>query len=152
MKPTFNTLEKGENIGNTSFSISRADLIKYAGASGDYNPIHWNERFAQSVGLPGVIAHGMYTMGLAINLVSEWATDPGAIIDYQCRFSKPVIVPDAPAQQNPQEPTATVHVSGKIAELYPDTQQTRIDLTVTTTDENGKEQKVLLKAQAIVQL
>ena len=73
----FEDLEKGQDIGSRTVELSRASLVRYAGASGDFNPIHWNERFAQSVGLSGVIAHGMLTMGTAVQLVSDWAGDPG---------------------------------------------------------------------------
>ena len=93
--------------------LSRASLVRYAGASGDFNPIHWNERFAQSVGLSGVIAHGMLTMGTAVQLVSDWAGDPGAIVDYQTRFTKPVPVADAPGGENPDTPTNTLTITGK---------------------------------------
>ena len=88
----FEDLEKGQEIGSRTVELSRASLVRYAGASGDFNPIHWNERFAQSVGLPGVIAHGMLTMGTAVQLVSDWVGDPGAIVDYQTRFTKPCLL------------------------------------------------------------
>jgi acyl dehydratase len=77
-----------------AFRITRADLVRYAGASGDFNPIHWSDRIARSVGLPGVIAHGMYTMALVARAVTEWVGDPAAVIDYRVRFTKPVVVPD----------------------------------------------------------
>ena len=76
------------------FPIGRADLVRYAGASGDFNPIHWNERFAKEVGLPDVIAHGMFTMAVAIRVVTDWAGDPGAVVEYGVRFTRPVVVPD----------------------------------------------------------
>ncbi len=104
MSVNFAELEKGQEIGSRTVEISRASLVRYAGASGDFNPIHWNERFAQSVGLSGVIAHGMLTMGTAVQLVSDWAGDPGAIVDYQTRFTKPVPVADAPGGDNPDTP------------------------------------------------
>lgn len=74
--------------------VTRADLVRYAGASGDFNIIHWNERTALAVGLPGVIAHGMLTMGHAIRVVTEWTGDPTRVVDYQVRFTRPVVVPD----------------------------------------------------------
>ena len=77
-----------------TYRITRADLVRYAGASGDFNPIHWSDRVATSVGLPGVIAHGMFTMALVARAVTEWAGDPGAIVEYQARFTRPVVVPD----------------------------------------------------------
>ena len=77
-----------------SYRITRTDLVRYAGASGDFNPIHWSDRIATSVGLPGVIAHGMFTMALVARAVTEWTGDPGAIVEYQVRFTRPVVVPD----------------------------------------------------------
>ena len=126
--------------------------MRYAGASGDFNPIHWNERFAQSVGLSGVIAHGMLTMGTAVQLVSDWVGDPGAIVDYQTRFTKPVPVADAPGGENPDTPTNALTISGKVGALNEEECTARIDLTVTARDEEGKEQKVLMKSQAVVRL
>src|SRR4051794_76237 len=77
-----------------TFRVTRADLVRYAGASGDFNPIHWNERFAREVGLPGVIAHGMFTMALAGRAVTTWAGAADAVVDFGVRFSRPVPVPD----------------------------------------------------------
>jgi acyl dehydratase len=77
-----------------TYRVTRADLVRYAGASGDFNPIHWSDRIATSVGLPGVIAHGMYTMALVTRAITEWTGDPAAIVDIRVRFSKPVPVPD----------------------------------------------------------
>mgnify|MGYP002655944475 FL=1 len=148
----FENLEKGQEIGSLAVDLSRASLVRYAGASGDFNPIHWNERFAQSVGLSGVIAHGMLTMGTAVQLVSDWVGDPGAIVDYQTRFTKPVPVADAPGGENPDTPTNTLTISGKVGALNEEERTARIDLTVTARDEEGKEQKVLMKSQAVVRL
>ena len=148
----FEHLEKGQEIGSLAVDLSRASLVRYAGASGDFNPIHWNERFAQSVGLPGVIAHGMLTMGTAVQLVSDWVGDPGAIVDYQTRFTKPVPVADAPGGENPDTPTNTLTITGKVGALNEEERTARIDLTVTARDEEGKEQKVLIKSQALVRL
>ena len=148
----FENLEKGQEIGSLAVDLSRASLVRYAGASGDFNPIHWNERFAQSVGLSGVIAHGMLTMGTAVQLVSDWAGDPGAIVDYQTRFTKPVPVADAPGGENPDTPTNALTISGKVGALNEEERTARIDLTVTARDEEGKEQKVLMKSQALVRL
>lgn len=146
----FEDLEKGQDIGLRTVELSRASLVRYAGASGDFNPIHWNERFAQSVGLSGVIAHGMLTMGTAVQLVSDWVGDPGAIVDYQTRFTKPVPVADAPGGENPDTPTNALTISGKVGALNEEERTARIDLTVTARDEEGKEQKVLMKSQAVV--
>jgi acyl dehydratase len=90
--------------------ITRADLVRYAGASGDLNPIHWSHRIATGVGLPDVIAHGMLTMALAARLVTEWAGDPAAIRSFAVRFTRPVVVPD-------DDTGASVELSGKIAAL-----------------------------------
>ena len=148
----FEDLEKGQGIGSRTVELSCASLVRYAGASGDFNPIHWNERFAQSVGLSGVIAHGMLTMGTAVQLVSDWVGDPGAIVDYQTRFTKPVPVADAPGGENPDTPTNALTISGKVGALNEEERTARIDLTVTARDEEGKEQKVLMKSQAVVRL
>lgn len=153
--PDIASLEKGQQIGSRRLSFSRADLIRYVAASGDHNPIHWNERFAQEVGLDGVIAHGMLTMGAAIGLVSDWAGDPGAIVDYQTRFTKPVPVPDADGG-SPQTPTAHLEVTGTIGKLDQDAGTVRVDLTVQLIEgpdvEGPERTKVLTKAQALVAL
>src|SRR5690625_6050402 len=82
-------LAVGDELFTRTFTVDRALLVRYAGASGDFNPIHWNERVAREVGLDGVIAHGMATMGLAAAAVTEWAGDPGAVVDYGVRFTRP---------------------------------------------------------------
>ena len=87
-------IEVGLELPAKSFSITRETLVRYAGASGDFNVIHWNERVATDVGLPNVIAHGMLTMGLAIQVVTDWLDDPAKLVDYGCRFTRPVVVPD----------------------------------------------------------
>ena len=84
----------GDELPARDFPIQRADLVRYAGASGDFNPIHWNERVATSVGLPNVIAHGMFTMATAIRVVTDWTGDPGSVVEYGVRFTRPVVVPD----------------------------------------------------------
>jgi len=84
----------GFELPSKEFQITRESLVRYAGASGDFNVIHWNERIAREVGLPDVIAHGMLTMGLAIQVVTDWLDDPSALVDYGCRFTRPVVVPD----------------------------------------------------------
>ncbi|MCC9195746.1 MaoC family dehydratase [Arthrobacter sp. zg-Y820] len=142
MSIALSELAPGQEIGSATLEISRADLVRYAGASGDFNPIHWNERFARSVDLPGVIAHGMFTMGAAVQLVTDWIGDPGAVIDYQTRFTRPVPVEDIEG-----EPGAVVEVTGVIGALDADNSTARVDLTVTY---DGK--KVLVKAQAVVRI
>ena len=99
-----------------------------------------------------MIAHGMLTMGTAVQLVSDWVSDPGAIVDYQTRFTKPVPVADAPGGENPDTPTNALTISGKVGALNEEERTARIDLTVTARDEEGKEQKVLMKSQAVVRL
>ncbi|MDO5492657.1 MAG: MaoC family dehydratase [Nesterenkonia sp.] len=146
MSIDISTLEKGTEIGSREVALSRADLIRYAAASGDHNPIHWNERFAREVGLDGVIAHGMLTMGLAVDLVSEWAGDPAAVVDYQARFTRPVPVPDA-EDGAPDAPTATLTVSGRVGAVDVEAGTVRADLTVALG-----ETKVLAKSQAVVRL
>ncbi|AIY01777.1 hypothetical protein ART_2178 [Arthrobacter sp. PAMC 25486] len=135
-------LAVGTEIGSRTLEISRADLVKYAGASGDFNPIHWNDRFAREVELPGVIAHGMFTMGAAVQLVTDWIGDPGAVVSYGTRFTKPVPVADIDGA-----PGAVVEVTGVVGALNNDAGTARIDLTVTLDG-----QKVLVKAQAVVRL
>ena len=142
MSIALSELATGQDIGSSTLEISRADLVRYAGASGDFNPIHWNERFARSVGLPGVIAHGMFTMGAAVQLVTDWIGDPGAVIDYQTRFTRP-----GPVEDLDDAPGAVVEVTGVIGALDADNATARVDLTVTF---NG--QKVLVKAQAVVRI
>ncbi|GAA3294461.1 MaoC family dehydratase [Arthrobacter citreus] len=142
MSIALSELATGQEIGSATLEISRADLVRYAGASGDFNPIHWNERFAREVDLPGVIAHGMFTMGAAVQLVTDWIGDPGAVIDYQTRFTRPVVVEDLE-----DAPGAAVDVTGVIGAVDADNSTARVDLTVKF---NG--QKVLVKAQAVVRI
>ncbi|MGY2083836.1 MaoC family dehydratase [Blastococcus sp. SYSU DS0539] len=129
----------GTELPERTFPVTRADLVRYAGASKDFNPIHWSDRVATAVGLPGVIAHGMLTMALAARAVTEWTGDPGALVEYQVRFGRPVVVPDDDAG-------AEVVVRGKVATVGDDG-RVRIDLTVTSSGE-----KVLSLARAVVRL
>jgi len=92
--PALAEVEVGTELPSREFPIQRFNLVQYAGASGDFNPIHWNERIATSVGLPNVIAHGMLTMGTALRVVTDWAGDPTTITRYSARFTRPVVVPD----------------------------------------------------------
>jgi len=135
----FADLAVGSELPEQVYRVTRADLVRYAGASGDFNPIHWNERVATEVGLPGVIAHGMFTMALAGRAVSDWTGDPGALVEYQVRFGRPVVVPD-------DGHGAEVTVRGTVGALLDD-DRARIDLTVTS---NGE--KVLSLARATVRL
>ena len=84
----------GTELPPLTVRFTRADLVRYAGASTDFNPIHYSERFAAQVGLPGVVAHGMLTMASALRIVTDWIGDPGAVRSYAVRFTKPVVVPD----------------------------------------------------------
>lgn len=145
MAQSFAALEVGQQIGTSTISITRQDLVRYAGASGDLNPIHWNQAFAEGVGLPGVITHGMFTMGAAVQLVTDWIGDPAAVVDYQTRFTKPVVVEDTTAQ--PGEPGAVIEVTGVVGAIDAERSTARIDLTVIFAG-----QKVLVKAQAVVNL
>jgi len=139
MAPTLAELTVGQEVARAEVVVDRARLVRYAGASGDFNPIHWNERVATAVGLPGVIAHGMWTMGAAAGPVAEWAGDPGAIVDYQVRFTRPVPVPDPGS--------ATVEVVAVIGALDEEAGTARVDLTVSV-----EAARVLGKAQAVVRL
>ena len=132
-------LEVGQEIGSRTFQLTRDSLVRYAGASGDFNPIHYRDDFAQSVGLPGVLAHGMLTMGVAVQVASDWVGDAGKIVDYGVRFTKPVLV-DATEG-------ATVVVTGKVGEIDAEAGEVRLDLTVIYN-----ETAVLGKAQARVRL
>src|SRR4249919_1930386 len=87
------TFKTGDALETQTFAITRGDLIRYAGASGDFNPIHWSDRIATAVGLPGVIAHGMFTMALVARAVDEW-TDGAEVVELGCKFTNPVVVPD----------------------------------------------------------
>lgn len=131
------SLATGDELGPESFTITRADLVRYAGASGDFNPIHWSDRVAMSVGLPGVLAHGMYTMALAGRAVESWLADGQRIAEFAVRFTKPVLVPD-------EDSGTAIAVAGLVKDTTDDG-RTRIDLTVTCGDE-----KVLGMARAIV--
>lgn len=92
--PTYAGVEVGTALPSQTFTLRRMDLVRYAGASGDFNVIHWNERVATEVGLPNVIAHGMLTMGTVVRVVTDWTGDPGAVVEYGTRFTRPVPVPD----------------------------------------------------------
>jgi acyl dehydratase len=88
------TWQAGAELDQQSYVVTRTSLVRYAGASGDFNPIHWSDRVATSVQLPGVIAHGMYTLALAGRAVTNWVADPALVTSFGARFTKPVVVPD----------------------------------------------------------
>ncbi|WP_371669713.1 MaoC family dehydratase [Streptomyces sp. NBC_00289] len=138
-KIAYGDVEVGTELPAQTFSVTRATLVRYAGASGDFNPIHWNEKFAKEVGLPDVIAHGMFTMAEAIRVVTDWAGDPAAVVEYGVRFTKPVVVPN-------DDQGATIEVSGKVA-VKLDDNTVRVDLTATSAG-----QKVLGMSRAVVRL
>ena len=119
--------------------MTRRDLVRYAGASGDFNVIHWNERIAKSVGLPDVIAHGMLTMALAGRFLTEWAGDPGAVTEFGVRFSSPVVVPD-------DDKGAMVEIAGAVTGKL-DGRQVAVDVTARS---GGR--KVLTRARAVIRL
>ena len=128
----------GDELPAQTFDIDRAMLIRYAGASGDFNVIHWNARVAQSVGLPDVIAHGMLTMALAARVVTDWAGDPGAMVEYQARFTRPVVVPDPGSTR--------LTVTAKVAAVEADG---RVSVDITATVDG---QTVLAKTRAVLRL
>lgn len=135
----YDAVEVGTELPAQSFPVTRAMLVQYAGASGDFNPIHWNEKFAREVGLPDVIAHGMFTMAEAVRVVTDWTGDPGAVVEYGVRFTKPVVVPN-------DDTGASVEVSGKVGAKLDDN-LVRVDLTAMS---DGK--KVLGMSRAVVRL
>jgi acyl dehydratase len=131
-------ITEGFELPAQKFAITRLDLVRYAGASGDFNPIHWNEPFAVSVGLPNVIAHGMFTMAEVARVVTDWAGDPAALVEYGVRFTRPVVVPN--------DTGAELEVSGVVRTVRDDG-HAEIDLTATVAG-----QTVLAKARAVVRL
>lgn len=137
--PALDALAVGDVVATATFPLTRDSLVRYAGASGDFNPIHYRDDIAASVGLPGVLAHGMLTMGLAVQPVVDWAGDPARVTDYQVRFTRPVLVDPVDG--------AVVTVVAKVGALDVEASTARIDLTVTFD-----EQTVLGKAQARVSL
>ena len=130
-------MEIGTALSAQTFRVTRADLVRYAGASGDFNPIHWSDRIATKVGLPGVIAHGMYTMALAGRAVEAWAGLSGAVVEYGVRFANPVPVPD-------DDTGAEIVVSGLVKAI---TDEGYIRIDVTATCEGAK---VLGQARALI--
>ena len=135
----YDDVEVGTELPPQTFRIQRVNLVQYCGASGDFNVIHWNERIAKAVGLPDVIAHGMYTMAEAGRVVTDWAGDPGAVVEYGVRFSAPVPVPD-------DDKGTELVVNAAVAEKL-DGNRVAVDL-----DARVGETKVLMKARAVVQL
>ena len=137
--PSFDSVNVGDKIGPATFPIQRINLVMYCGASGDFNVIHWNERIATAVGLPNVIAHGMFTMAQAARVLTDFVGEPSRVIDYGVRFTKPVPVPD-------DDIGTAVEVTGTISEKRDDGTIV-VDLNATA---NGVD--VLGKARGIVRL
>jgi acyl dehydratase len=132
-------VEVGTELPSASFPLRRLNLVMYAGASGDFNIIHWNERVARSVGLPDVIAHGMLSMATAGRVVTDWAGDPGAVVEYGVRFTRPVVVPD-------DDRGAILEVAGRVSEKRDDG---TVVVEITATCDGSK---VLGRATATVRL
>ena len=137
--PSWDDVAVGDELPAQRFPLQRVNLVMYAGASGDFNPIHWNERFAKAVGLPDVIAHGMLTMAEAGRVVTDWVGDPAAVVEYGVRMTRPVVVPD-------DDRGAVVEVSAVVAEKRDD-RTVRVDLTA-----RSGEVTVLGRASAVVRL
>ena len=140
---------EGAELPPLSVRVSRTDLVRYAGASGDFNPIHWNDRVAESVGLPGVVAHGMLTMALGGRVVTDWLGDPGAVLSYQVRFTRPVPVPDV-VDGVDDAPGALVELSGTVKSITVAEDGGRTARVEIAAKFDGK--AVLGRATAIVRL
>ena len=138
--PAFESVSVGDVLPPLTATIDRAQLIRYAGASSDFNRIHWSESTAASVGLPGILAHGMLNMALAGRVVTDWVGDPGAVREIGTRFTRPVYVPD-------DADGATVEFTAVIGALDADARTARVDVTAKHND-----QTVLGRARATVQL
>jgi acyl dehydratase len=131
-------IEVGTELPPLTVTFRREDLVRYAGASGDFNPIHWSDRMAGALGLPGVIAHGMLTMASAVRVVTDWISDPADLIEYGVRFTKPVVVPD-------DDKGVNVTFSAKVDKLA----EGRAEIDITAV---AGEEKVLGRARAVVRL
>jgi acyl dehydratase len=136
---SYSGVKEGTDLPPVSYPVTRLSLVKYCGASGDFNVIHWNERIAKAVGLPDVIAHGMFTMAQAGRYVTDWAGPLAAVTEFGVRFSAMVVVPD-------DDTGATIEVSGQVAEKL-DGNRVAIALTAKSADA-----KVLTRARAVVRL
>jgi acyl dehydratase len=135
----YDDVEVGTELPPQTFPVQRINLVMYAGASGDFNVIHWNERAAKAVGLPNVIAHGMFTMAEACRVVTDWVGDPGAIEEYGVRFTRPVVVPD-------DDRGASLEVTGRVEDKL-DGKRVAVDLTARSAGET-----VLARSRAVVRL
>lgn len=139
MTVRYDEVEVGTELPPQSFGVQRVNLVMYAGASGDFNVIHWNERVAKSVGLPDVIAHGMFTMAEAARVVTDWVGDPGAVEEFGVRFTRPVVVPD-------DDRGAILEVTGRVTDKLGGL-RVAVDLSARVSGET-----VLAKARAVVRL
>jgi acyl dehydratase len=135
---TYDEVEAGADLPEVSYPVTRLSLVKYCGASGDFNFIHWNERIAKSVGLPDVIAHGMFTMAQAGRYVSDWAGPLAIVTEFGVRFSAMVVVPD--------DDGATIEVSGQV------TEKLEGNLVAVALTARSAGTKVLTRATAVVRL
>ncbi|HEY0773150.1 MAG TPA: MaoC/PaaZ C-terminal domain-containing protein [Nocardioidaceae bacterium] len=131
-------LAAGDVLPTQTYRVTRADLVRYAGASGDFNPIHWSDRVAGSVGLPGVIAHGMYTMALAARALDAWAGAPGRVSEISCKFTKPVVVPD-------DDEGVEVVVAGTVKNLTEDGVHVALEVTCGGEKVLGMPKAVLVR-------
>jgi acyl dehydratase len=139
MTVSLKDIQVGTELPSQTFQIERESMIRYAGASGDFNQIHWDEAFAVGVGLPNVIAHGMLTMAVAARIVTDWIGDPGAILDYGVRFTRPVVVEaTAPTQ---------LEVTGKVRAMDAEAATAVVDISASVNGET-----VLARARATVRL
>jgi acyl dehydratase len=132
------TASPGLELPPLTVTLRREDLVRYAGASGDFNPIHWSDRMAGALGLPGVIAHGMLTMASAVRVVTDWLDDPADLVEYGVRFTKPVVVPD-------DDKGASVTFSAKVDKVADGLAE--VDITAVAGEE-----KVLGRARAVVRV
>ncbi|AZI58719.1 dehydratase [Nakamurella antarctica] len=136
----FESVPVGTALPSLNLTVDRAQLVRYAGASGDFNPIHFNQRIAEAVGLPNVIAHGMLTMALSARIVTGWIGDPSAVRDLSVRFTRPVIVPD-------DDHGAALEISAVVGAVDAQARTARVDITA-----KFEGQTVLGKARCVVQL
>ena len=136
---SYDAVEVGAQLAAVDYPVTRLSLVKYCGASGDFNVIHWNERIAKAVGLPDVIAHGMFTMAEAGRFVTDWAGPRAVVLEFGVRFSSPVVVPD-------DDVGATISVSGQVEEKL---DGNRVALALTARSAGTK---VLTRARAVVRL
>lgn len=136
---SYGSVRSGDELAAVSYPVTRLHLVKYCGASGDFNVIHWNERIAKSVGLPDVIAHGMFTMAQAGRFVTDWAGPAARLVEFGVRFSAPVVVPD-------DNVGGLITVSGTVAEKLPENQ------VALSLEARSADTKVLTRARAVVRL